>query len=319
VGILKDMRRRKTASELSEQAFRFATGHGDLSKVSELAKELENEVEVAQVKEDGMDLDNLLDSAILTPGLRWRLNCLNRSLGSLRDGDFGFIFKRPEAGGTAILASEAGFMLDQAKRPILWINNEEADNKVKLRIYQSYFGITLEQLISNKRKYSEEFKARVGDKFQFYGLEYSNKQAVERLVKELDPCLVMYDQLDKVQGFENDRDDLRLGAIYIWARELCKKGHAAIGMTQADGTAEGVRWLTMQHVSNSKTSKAAEGDFIIGMGKTYAEGADHVRYLSICKNKLLVDQDSIPDLRHGRFEVWIEPSIMQFRDIVDYK
>jgi hypothetical protein len=209
-------------------------------------------------------------------------------------------------------------MLPQAERPIIWINNEEGDNKVKLRVYQAYFGVTLEQLIANKRKYNQEFKAQVGRKFQFYGIEYSNKRSIEELVKRENPQLILYDQLDKVLGFDNERDDLRLGSIYQWARELCKRGHAAIGVTQADGTAEGVKWLTMQHVANAKTSKQAEGDWILGMGKTHADGAENVRYLSICKNKLLGDQDSIPDLRHGRFEVWINSQIMQFKDIVKY-
>lgn len=38
------------------------------------------------------DLDSLLSSTIETPGLRWRLMSLNHHLGSLRTGDFGFIF-----------------------------------------------------------------------------------------------------------------------------------------------------------------------------------------------------------------------------------
>lgn len=319
VGLLKAIKKRKLAQDLAEASMQFAGGYGELDKVLTLSKELEEEPEVEEVETDGMDLETILDSAILTPGLRWRLNCLNRSLGSLRDGDFGFIFKRPESGGTAFCASEVGHMLRQAKRPIIWFNNEESDGKVKLRIFQAYFGVTLEQLIANKRKYSEEFKAQVGNNFQFYGLEYCNKQEVEKIIKKQNPCLVLYDQLDKILGFENDRDDLKLGAIYQWARELCKKGHAAIGVTQADGTAEGVRWLTMQHVANAKTSKQAEGDWIMGMGKTHADGAEQVRYLSIVKNKLLGDQDSIPDLRHGRFEVWIEPQIMQFKDIQRYE
>ncbi len=318
VGLLKAIKRRKQALALSEASLKFATGYGDLPTVLDLTKELEEEPEIVEEDESFMDLEAILDSAILTPGLRWRLNCLNKSLGSLRDGDFGFIFKRPESGGTAFCASEVGFMLTQAKRPIIWFNNEESDNKVKLRIYQSYFGITLEQLIANKRKYSEEFKAKVGNNFQFYGLESCNKQEIERIVRKYNPCLIVHDQLDKVVGFDNDRDDLRLGAIYQWARELCKKGHATIGVTQADGTAEGIRWLTMQHVANAKTSKQAEGDWIMGMGKTNADGAEQVRYLSLCKNKLLGDRDTIPELRHGRFEVWIEPQIMRFKDIQKY-
>jgi hypothetical protein len=315
--LLQKIKKKQQALELSEASMKYASGYGEIGSVIELSKQLEEEPVEEEVVEC-MDLEAILDSAILKTGLRWRLNCLNKSLGSLWDGDFGFIFKRPESGGTAFCASEVGHMLDQAERPIIWFNNEESDNKVKLRIYQSYFGITLEQLIANKRKYSEEFRAKVGNKFQFYGLEHCNRQSVEKIIKAQNPCLVVYDQLDKVLGFENDRDDLKLGAIYQWARELCKKGHAAIGVTQADGTAEGVKWLTMQHVANAKTSKQAEGDWILGMGKTNADGAEYVRYLNICKNKLLGDQDSIPDLRHSRHEVWIEPQIMRFRDIVRY-
>ncbi len=318
VGILKQIKQRQQAVKLSEEAIKVATGYGDLSKLKELADGIDQIEVVTDEEPYGMDLEEILHSAILKPGLRWRLESLNKSLGSLRDGDFGFLFKRPETGGTAFCASEAGYMLDQAERPIFWFNNEESDNKVKLRIYQSYFGITLEQLLANPKKYAASFKERVGDKFRFYGIDYCNRQTIEELVAKHKPQLVLYDQLDKISGFEAERDDLLLGAKYQWARELCKQGHAAIGVTQADGTAEGVKWLTMQHVANAKTSKQAEGDWILGMGKTHADGAENVRYLSICKNKLLGDPDSIPDLRHGRFEVWIEPSIMQFKDIMKY-
>ena len=128
---------------------------------------------------------------------------------------------------------------------------------------------------------------------------------------------MLYDQLDKVQGFEADREDLKLGAIYEWARNLTKKGHTGIGITQADGSAEGVMWLNMSHVANAKTSKQAEADFIIGLGKSNEPNTDLVRYISICKNKLLGSPDSIPRLRHGRQEVLIEPQIMRLRDF-DY-
>ena len=152
----------------------------------------------------------------------------------------------------------------------------------------------------------------------FFGIDFSNRKTIEELVDKYNPCLVVYDQLDKVQGFEADRNDLKLGAAYQWARELTKRGHAAIGVTQADGSADGQKWLTMANVAEAKTTKQAEADWILGMGKTYDESAEYIRYLNICKNKLLGDEDTRPELRHGRFEVWIEPSIMQFKDIVTY-
>lgn len=319
VGILKQIRQRKQALALSEAAFKFSNGSTDYSNLVDTYKKLEEAPkEVQEHLPSSMDLEEILSGSVGKPGLRWRLNCLNKSLGSLRDGDFGFIFKRPESGGTAFCASEVGHMLHQAERPIIWINNEEQDDKVKLRIYQSYFGITNEQLRANRPKYREAFLEQVNGKMMFFGIDFSSRKTIEELVDKYNPCLVVYDQLDKVQGFEADRNDLKLGAAYQWARELTKRGHAAIGVTQADGSADGQKWLTMANVAEAKTTKQAEADWILGMGKTYDESAEYIRYLNICKNKLLGDEDTRPELRHGRFEVWIEPSIMQFKDIVTY-
>ena len=74
----------------------------------------------------------------------------------------------------------------------------------------------------------------------------------------------------------------------------------------------------MEHVANAKTSKQAEADFILGIGKTHEMDAEYVRYLNICKNKLYGDHDSIPELRHGRTEVMIEPQIARYKDIIKY-
>lgn len=304
---------------LSQEAYKLSTSSNDPSKVFELMKELEHDEDAeAGPSPEDIDLDNLLNAAVRDNGLRWRLDCLNKSLGSLRDGDFGFIFKRPETGGTAFLADNVSYMLDQTDRPIMWVNNEEQNNKVILRIYQAYFGVTLQQLLANTSKYKAAFNDKFKERLLFFGIDQSNRKDIEHLVRQYNPALVVYDQLDKVQGFESDRDDLKLGAIYEWARNLAKVGHAGIGVTQADGTAENTKWLTMQHVANAKTSKQAEADWILGMGKIHAEGAEAIRYLSICKNKLIGDQDSLSHLRHGRFEVLLDQDRMRFKDIVDY-
>jgi hypothetical protein len=119
-----------------------------------------------------------------------------------------------------------------------------------------------------------------------------------------------------VQGFSSDREDLRLGAIYQWARELAKQYNIpVIGVCQADGTAENVQWLNMGHVSNSKTSKQAEADWIVGIGKLEDPAYSKVRYVSVMKNKLTGDADTEPMLRHGKMEVLIDPVIARYQDI----
>lgn len=221
-------------------------------------------------------------------------------------------------GKTAFLVSEGAHMLSQCPSPMLHFNNEEEDNKVVLRYYQGYFGITLEQLLANPKQWRDRFKEEVGDKLAFFGIEYCNKADMEAIFKEYSPSLAVIDQLSKVKGFAADRDDLKLGAAFQWARELAKEYCPVIGVHQADGSAEGVKYLTMDHCANAKTAIQAEADWIVGIGKTNEIGADEVRYLSICKNKLLGDQDSDPNLRHARFEVLLKAQKMQYQDIVSY-
>ena len=326
VRILQQIKRRETALKLSEACFQLASSDKETSDIESLYQELTEGSPLLEEPTENLfvsdDLELIVQSAITTPGLRWRLNCLNKSLGSLRRGDFGFLFARPETGKTTFLVSEVSHMLTQLKddRPIVWFNNEEQSDKVMLRMYQAYFGVRLDQLMSNVKKYRDEFKAQTKGRFLLLKDDASiEKTEVERILQRYTPSLIIYDQIDKIKGFKADRDDLVYGAIYQWARELAKKYAPSIGVCQADGTAEGQKWLHMGHVANAKTSKQAEADFILGIGRTNDEGAQYIRYLNLSKNKLVGDEDTIAHLRHARFDVLIEPEIARYKDIVLYE
>jgi replicative DNA helicase len=320
-GILRRLKERVELSRLSDVAFKVATGSAERDELMSLIDKLTSSEETLTefpIKRVSMKLGEMLDRIYKQQGYRWRLDCLNKSLGSLRHGDFGFIFARPETGKTTFLASEVSQFLVQGKEPITWFNNEEDGDKVGIRVIQAYYGITLDVATAKRKHYEERFEHDVGDRCNLFDAGLLNKRDVESIIKSVKPGIVIYDQIDKVRGFTNDRDDLRLGAIYQWARELAKGSHAAIGVCQADGHAEGVRYLTMEHVANAKTSKQAEADFIIGIGCQHNSDQEYIRYLNISKNKLFGDEDSIPDLRHGRFEVLIEPHIARYKDIIKF-
>jgi hypothetical protein len=321
-GILADVRRRKGALKLSESAFKLAQGLIEPSALQETYEECFGGTDDHQ-PEDTLtmvsdNLEELIEQNYSEQGLRWRLDCLNKSLGSLRVGDFGFIFARPETGKTTFLASECTSFLSHCSRPLVWFNNEEQGHKVMLRIYQAYFGVTTDQLLANPAKYRTAFIEQTQGRFKLFDSATISRRDVETIVQKYQPELVIYDQIDKIKGFTSDRDDLRLGAIYQWARELAKGNHAAIGVCQADGHGEGVRYLTMEHVANAKTSKQAEADFIVGIGRSHKEEDQEIRYLNISKNKLLGDKDSLPELRHGHFEVLIEAHLARYKDIINY-
>lgn len=260
------------------------------------------------------DLDELYNTTYSTTGLRWRCSSLNKSLGSLRKGDFGFIFARPETGKTTFLASEVSYFAEQCDSPILWFNNEEQGSKVKLRIYQASLGIGLTELLNNRDKYGKQFFDKTARKIILNDAANTTKNDAQRLIELYQPGCIVFDQLDKIQGFSGDREDIRLGNIYIWARNIAKQYCPVIGVCQADATGEGKRWLTMDNVASAKTTKQAEADWIIGIGKTHNENEEYFRYLSICKNKLLGDEDTDPILRHGHLTVKINPYIARYED-----
>lgn len=317
-GILDTIMAKKRAIKLSEMAFQVAQGSKTYDDLKSFFQEEVPTSSVLPLNSVSDDLEELIEQSYQRPGVRWRLDFLNKSLGSLRPGDFGFIFARPETGKTTFLASETTCFLEQTEEPIVWFNNEEQGSKVMLRVYQAFFGIGLEQLLASPRRFKQEFTSRTKGRFHLFDSATISRRDVETIVKQVRPGVVIYDQIDKIRGFANDREDLRLGSIYQWARELAKGSHAAIGVCQADGHAEGVRYLTMEHVANAKTAKQAEADWILGIGRSHDDGMEYARFLNISKNKLMGDKDSIPEMRHGRIECLIKPEIARYEDIIKF-
>lgn len=311
---------KKTAllREISLLSYETSEGRGDIAKLLEKTSGLSTTDDVCDDEDSSFvsdDLVEIVNTSRSMEGLRFRLGSLNKALGPLRKGNFGFVFARPETGKTTFLASEVSAMASQVTQPILWLNNEEVGTQVMLRCYQATLGLTLTELYSdiegNRRKYHEITKGNIKLKDQ----ASIHWKQVEKLCEVQQPSLIVFDQIDKIKGFDNDREDLRLGSIYIWARELAKEYCPVIGVCQSDGTGEGQRWLTMSNVANAKTSKQAEADWILGLGKVTDPGFDNLRFMHLSKNKLPGGEESDPNMRHGRWECLIDPDRARYHDL----
>jgi replicative DNA helicase len=244
------------------------------------------------------DLSVLMREVDRSGGLKWRLGSLNKHVGGLHKGDFTIVFARPEAGKTTFCCSEFVHMSQQVsnEHPVLWLNNEERGVKVKTRMYQSALGLTYEE---NQEKYRESVNLVLYDKGVI------TRREVERLIKQIQPSLIVFDQIDKIRGFKADRPDLAVGQIYIWARELAKEYCPVIGVCQASASAENKKWLTMEDMSESKTSKPAEADLIIGLGHTDTE-YEYSRGIHLIKNKITGS--------HTKITCLIQPEVARFKD-----
>lgn len=316
------LKRQEKAHELAIQAIRITEGKEPSEDIIKLAESIYSEKEEQKDTGDSFivteSLSELLSSELVGGGLNWRLNCMNESLGPLRKGDFGFIFKRPETGGTTFLASEGSHMIKEMSNPLVWINNEEGGKKVKLRFIQAYYGVTVLELQKNLKDYEETFNREVGDKLVIRDDFRSDVNNIHAFLRHIEPDLIMIDQLDKLTGqliISKERKDLEHGLRYRWAREIAKEFAPVIGVSQASATAENKKWLTMDDVADAKTSKQAEADWIMGIGAIHAMGQENFRFFSLCKNKLMGSEKTVPELRHGKTTTVIQPHRARYIDV----
>lgn len=321
--LLQTLVKRRRLKELSLAAYECSEGRTTPEEFDALVASFKALPEAVGDEADDEfvsdDLDELLDSTINTPGLKWRSMTLNRMLGPLRFGNAGMLIARPETGKTTLLASEGSYMAEQAFQqdlgPVLWFANEDEGPVVKLRIMQAVLGWTMEQILSNREGAATAYKNMVGDRIKLKAAGAIDKRDIERACEKWKPSLIITDQLAHVSGFKNEKKNLQLGDAFRWHRELAKTYAPTIAVHQAGGTGEGVKWLDMSHVDEVKTAAQAHTDWILGVGMTHDDGYENIRYFHLSKNKLMGGEYTVPSLRHGKQETMIKPEIARYADL----
>lgn len=258
-------------------------------------------------------LDSLLETEVLSDGLKWRLDCLNKDVGDLRGGSLGHVYARPDTGKTSFFASEISFLASQLKEDeiIAWFNNEEKGTKVKLRLYSALLGWTKEQIAADPVKADAEFKAQFGDRIKIYDSAVITVSDIENILKQYNVRVMVIDQGDKVK-FRGDKDMAqheRLKRVYGIFRELAKEFNCdIITAGQASASAEGLRWLSLDMMDNSKTGKPGELDYAIAIGFSPEEGKEAMRFLHLAKNKM---KNGV----HGKYFVRFDALRARYADI----
>jgi replicative DNA helicase len=306
---------------IMEECEKVKEGSSDLEHVHILATNALKDVERYIEKDElfvSADLSAIADR-ITSSGYEWRLDALNRSLGPLRTGNFVIVAARVEVGKTTFLASEVSYLAQQLPkdRPVVWVNNEEESSVVFFRIVQAALGIESKIIIADSKKAMEDYAALMGgnkDKIRVTK-DMNNVRDLETLFREVNPGLIIFDQLDKVDGFKSDeREDLKLGKIYKWARELARSYGPVIAASQLSASAVEMKdppFIGLDALRGSKTDKPGEADVVITIGK-YKEPKspeeEMIRTINVPKNKLPGGgSKQVESDRHGQFLVTIDP------------
>lgn len=321
--VLEAHKKRAVASELATLAWDVAEGRREFQELSRALEQASLDIEKpteTKVEFITDNLEELYETTYGTPGIPWRLKTLRRMMGSLRKGDFGFLFARPEVGKTTFLVDNGSHFARQGN-VVLHFNNEEDGKKIKIRYYQATLGLSSRELFDNFSKNTRQFLEVTGGRIKIVPHEFSrDKRDIERIIQETNPGIIIIDSIDKVSGFAEDRDDLMYKAIYSWARTLALQYAPIIGVCHASATGEGKKYLEMDDVAYAKTSKQAEADWILGIGKSHnpADG-EFTRFFSLPKNKLMGDDEMQEEYRHGQLPVRIYPEIAQYDDVIGWE
>lgn len=308
---------RDYAAEIAEAGLRVADGDDPkgMTKIGALYEEWQQRNGKLARLEDSVVTSDILSvlKSVTEGGYSWRLNCLNDAIGPLRQGDFIVVATRPDTGKTTLLASESTHIATQIPdgRPVLWLNNEESGKKVLRRIVQSAIGWPTHKMEADSAAAAAAYKSLYGkdDMFIVYDNAYITTKDVEALCKKYNPGLIIFDQLWKIKAHESENEVTRLTMLFNWGREIAKAYAPVITVHQADGTAEGQKWIDMSQLYMSKTGIQGEADAIITIGRTPETGDS--RFLYVPKNKMT---GAVPSLRNGKFELEILGDIARFKE-----
>lgn len=310
---------RDYASRIAEKALKIADGDFSVSvnSITDLVEQRNLDIGKVDAVEKHILVPSLEGLKVVTaPGLKWRLKCLNLALGDARRGNLIVVGTRPDTGKTTFLASEASFMAPQLPddMSVLWVNNEQAGEDVFRRIIQSTLRRKGDDIDADPLKALADYKAAVGrmDRIVMLNKADVHVRDVDTLLKKYNVGLLIFDQLWKVHGFDAEAGNevVRQTMLFNWARELAKMHAPVITVHQADGNAEGVKWIDMAKLYGSKTGIQGEADAIITIGRLPETG--DARYLYVPKNKLSKPGD--PALRNGMFELEIEKEVGRFKE-----
>jgi len=288
-------------------------------KVIEQIQQLTKQVVVdasGEVEFVTTDIYDLIQLDNDTPGLLWRLECLNKSIGPLKKGMFGVILARVETGKTAMWVSEVTCMAEQLHddEHICVFFNEENGSDVMWRLYSAATGLTAVELESNPRRARELFYAHGGQRIKFVDQAFQKPTTIYKVLDSLNPKLIVIDNLDKIKGFDTEKKPEQLGKIYQWGRETAKIYAPTIGVSQASESGARKKWLTMEDMADSKTSKPAELDFLLAIGCIFDAGYEYTRFINIPKNKRRGNRYTEEKDRHGKFQVTIQPELSRYAD-----
>ena len=282
---------RDRARQIGEKALEIFTGEneefGELRRLIDAVEDGRMSDKTTYTIVD-KDLSQLLEEEAGVSDFPFHFNLIQENLKGMDRGNLGIIFARPEVGKTTFCCFLASSYIKQKFNVVYWANEEPA-SRIKLRIIQSFFALTRDEMLMQRESLLERYHFEIEPYLTIMDSVGTSVEEMDDYAKLNKPDIMFCDQLDKfrIRG-EYNRGDERLKETYVTAREIAKRNQLLIwAVSQASYDAHDRQFIDYSMLDNSRTGKAGEADAIIGIGKTGSSEVDNiVRHICISKNKI---------------------------------
>ena len=281
---------RDRARQIGEKALEIFTGEneefGELRRLIDAVEDGRMSDKTTYTIVD-KDLSQLLEEEAGVSDFPFHFHLIHENLKGMDRGNLGIIFARPEVGKTTFCCFLASSYIKQKFKVTYWANEEPA-GKIKLRIIQSYFELTREEMVLQKVDLLERYRVEIEPYLTIMDSVGTSIEEVDEYAKLNKPDIMFCDQLDKFRiSGQYNRGDERLKETYVTAREIAKRNQLLMwAVSQASYDAHDRQFIDYSMLDNSRTGKAGEADVIIGIGKTGSSEVENtMRHICISKNK----------------------------------
>ena len=236
------------------------------------------------------DLEEFYDESMIVPLFPKKVMRNKLVGGGAMPGHHILIFGRPEAGKSLFAIHQACGIANSGKK-VLYCGNEESVKTHTARAACNLANTPISNFQEQRESVLDTARRKGLDRISFLDLEPGTLGELEQAIREMEPDVVVIDQLAGLDIGESSpvvsADKAARGA-----RTLVKRyGAVGISVGQAGDRTERAgqlppTWLGMGDVYGSRTGVPAQVDLMFGIGYDEDMLATDVRAISLPKNKL---------------------------------
>lgn len=227
--------------------------------------------------------------------------------GGLLKGHHVIVFARPETGKTAMLTTIMRSLVRQ-KLSVLYMGNEDPIIGIVSRFQGCLSKMPKLDRLRDPEAAQKVLEAQGYEYAKFIAIAPGKPDEIEGYIREHKPDAIIVDQIRNLNMGNSTKVEMMEESAKFMRRMAIKHNLLSISATQAGDSAENKLVLTMGDVDFSNTGIPGQADLMIGIGVNAEFEHNHMRMISLCKNKLKGE--------HTHFPMKINESLSLYEDAV---